>query len=253
MTMTMRRVEAAQVEEEFLAADDARVDEWGLQRTVRHHALQLDEEGRRRARGSALAELCLLLCDGDETRAAALREKWGEGSVEEKEEENANRIEETKGGEKGAEESVEEGREEMEGNRREEIEENRIEIMEENSKREIEENNKYSENTTQKEDNANPDTSSHVSQKTAASDIPQRTAENSSQTHYDASSISTDPSDPTSTRLRSTRPVHGREGVFLRFHPLYRDYFDWMLQDGLDKAMVEEAMRTQGLDPAVGE
>ena len=82
MTMTMRRVEDATTEEPFLAAGDARVGAWGLRRAVRHHALRLDEEGRRRGRGSAWTELCLLLCDGEETRAAALREKLGGESVE---------------------------------------------------------------------------------------------------------------------------------------------------------------------------
>ena len=90
MTMTMRRVEDATTEEPFLAAGDARVGAWGLRRAVRHHALRLDEEGRRRGRGSAWTELCLLLCDGEETRAAALREKLGGESVEDGMTENEN-------------------------------------------------------------------------------------------------------------------------------------------------------------------
>ena len=286
MTMTLRRVDSTETEEPFLEAADVRVGEWGLQRAVRHHALRLDGEGRRRAKGSALMELCLLLCDGNEVRAAALREKWGESGEDDGREESANRIENDEGGiveTGGAEENVEteaQAKTEMEVQENSvemEVQENSVE-MEAQAKTEMEvqensvemgdqENNdemgdqaiitqqvtqdsntqQDTQETTQKpiqeanteketqETNPTPDTSSLVSQKTAAS------------------SISTDPSDPSSARLRSSRPVHGREGVFLRFHPLYRDYFDWMLQDGLDKAMVEEAMRTEGLDPAVGE
>ena len=278
MTMTLRRVDSTETEEPFLEAADVRVGEWGLQRAVRHHALRLDGEGRRRAKGSALMELCLLLCDGNEVRAAALREKWGESGEDDGREESANRIENGEGGmveTGGAEENVEteaQVKTEMEVQENSvemEVQENSVEMGDQENSVEMgdQENNdemgdqaiitqqdtqdsntqQDTQETTQKpiqeanteketqETNPTPDTSSLVSQKTAAS------------------SISTDPSDPSSARLRSSRPVHGREGVFLRFHPLYRDYFDWMLQDGLDKAMVEEAMRTEGLDPAVGE
>lgn len=268
MTMTMRRVEDATTEEPFLAAGDARVGAWGLRRAVRHHALRLDEEGRRRGRGSAWTELCLLLCDGEETRAAALREKLGGESVEDGENENEN----SENGENGENEN---GKEENENTDNDKNEEKDMEKSGENANNAEEESNPIERNNTQAnreqpvineppantariEENPKPETennlesSSLVSQKTATSDLPQRTAENASQTHYDASSVSTDLSDAASARFRSPRPVHGREGVFLRFHPLYRDYFDWVLQDGLDKAMVEEAMRTQGLDPAVG-
>ena len=260
MTMTLRRVDSTETEEPFLEAADVRVGEWGLQRAVRHHALRLDGEGRRRAKGSALMELCLLLCDGNEVRAAALREKWGESGEDDGREESANRIENDEGGiveTGGAEENVET---EAQAKTEMEVQENSVEMGDQENNDEMgdqaiitqqvtQDSNTQqdTQETTQKpiqeanteketqETNPTPDTSSLVSQKTAAS------------------SISTDPSDPSSARLRSSRPVHGREGVFLRFHPLYRDYFDWMLQDGLDKAMVEEAMRTEGLDPAVGE
>lgn len=278
--MTMRRVEDATTEEPFLAAGDARVGAWGLRRAVRHHALRLDEEGRRRGRGSAWTELCLLLCDGEETRAAALREKLGGESVEDGENENENsengknENENSENGENNGEN--ENGREENENTDNDKTEEKDMEKSGENANNAEEESNPIERNNTQTnreqpvineppantariEENPKPETennlesSSLVSQKTATSDLPQRTAENASQTHYDASSVSTDLSDAASARFRSPRPVHGREGVFLRFHPLYRDYFDWVLQDGLDKAMVEEAMRTQGLDPAVDE
>ena len=45
--------------------------------------------------------------------------------------------------------------------------------------------------------------------------------------------------------------IRGREGVFIRYHPTYRDYFDWLLEDGLDKAIIEESMKSEHLDPSV--
>ena len=43
----------------------------------------------------------------------------------------------------------------------------------------------------------------------------------------------------------------GRKGVLLRFHPKIRDYFDWLLEDGLDRHVVETSMREEGIDPIV--
>ena len=45
--------------------------------------------------------------------------------------------------------------------------------------------------------------------------------------------------------------VRGREGVFIRYHPIYRDYFDWLLDDGLDRSVIEDSMKSEQLDPSV--
>ena len=52
---------------------------------------------------------------------------------------------------------------------------------------------------------------------------------------------------------KTTATPKGRKGVLLRFHPRVRDFFDWWLDDKLDKAIVEASMKEEGIDPGVGE
>lgn len=70
-------------------------------------------------------------------------------------------------------------------------------------------------------------------------------------------------SSPTSREVIATSPklgvtfmkdrvTQGRKGVFLRYHPDYKDFFDWWLEDGLDKETVELSIQSEGLDPKVG-
>ena len=57
--------------------------------------------------------------------------------------------------------------------------------------------------------------------------------------------------DPPPSFAKTNGSPKGRKGVLLRFHPKIRDYFDWLLEDGLDRHVVETSMREEGIDPIV--
>ena len=59
------------------------------------------------------------------------------------------------------------------------------------------------------------------------------------------------PSSPRRTVVKKGTPMRGRKGVFLRYHPDYREFFDWWLDDGISKEAVETSMRSEGFDSTV--
>lgn len=59
------------------------------------------------------------------------------------------------------------------------------------------------------------------------------------------------PSSPRRTVVKKGTPMRGRKGVFLRYHPDYREFFDWWLDDGISKEAVETSMRSEGYDSTV--
>lgn len=66
------------------------------------------------------------------------------------------------------------------------------------------------------------------------------------------STISQQPvSSPRKTVVQKGTAMRGRRGVFLRYHPDYREFFDWWLDDGINKEAVEMSMRSEGYDSTV--
>lgn len=93
-------------------------------------------------------------------------------------------------------------------------------------------------NETPKDDHPSNETPQNS---TPASETPQNTTP----------ANETPKNDPPPSFAKTNGSPKGRKGVLLRFHPKIRDYFDWLLEDGLDRHVVETSMREEGIDPIV--
>ena len=212
----------------------------GLRTLVRNHSLQLspaskqllaeEEENRQ-----LLLHFGLLLFDGDVEKARVF---VGEEVKEEEEEVKEVKEEEEKEEEKEEEEKEEVKEEEEE---KEEVKEvNKEENKEEgnarvNEEQEPEQNKKETPSLPSKEPNSELEaTTTPLPTSTPILGAPH-------------------PETLPKSFAKTTATPKGRKGVLLRFHPRVRDFFDWWLDDKLDRAIVEASMKEEGIDPGVGE
>lgn len=214
----------------------------GLRTLVRNHSLQLspaskqllaeEEENRQ-----LLLHFGLLLFDGDVEKARVFVE-------EEEEEEEVKEVKE--------EEVKEEENKEVEVDKEEM---NRV--KEEEKKEEVKEVNKE-ENKEEGNARVNEEQEPEQNKKETPS-LPSK--EPNSELEATATPLPTNtpilgaphPETLPKSFAKTTATPKGRKGVLLRFHPRVRDFFDWWLDDKLDRAIVEASMKEEGIDPGVGE
>lgn len=85
-----------------------------------------------------------------------------------------------------------------------------------------------------------------------SSEPPQNTTPSNETLKRDGTAANETPKNqPPPSFAKTNGSPKGRKGVLLRFHPRIRDYFDWLLEDGLDRHVVETSMREEGIDPIV--
>ena len=210
--------------------------ETGMKELVRHHSLQLSPASKELVNLEAeenriVFQFGLLLFDGDVERARELVKecKMKEGGVDVSKSSNS------------ASESVGD------------VLKNAVSATAHSSdvsKEAIPSNETLNENGTQSNEMPTRDvTPSNEASKDAhpSNETPQRdeTPQNTTPANE------TPKNDPPPSFTKTNGSPKGRKGVLLRFHPKIRDYFDWLLEDGLDRHVVETSMREEGIDPIV--
>ena len=215
----------------------------GLHTLVRNHSLQLspaskqllaeEEENRQ-----LLLHFGLLLFDGDVEKARVFVE-------EEEEEEEVKEVKE--------EEVKEEENKEVEVDK-EEMNRVKEEEKKEEKKEEVKEVNKE-ENKEEGNARVNEEQEPEQNKKETPSKEPNSELEATTTPLPTSTPILGAPHPETLPKsfAKTTATPKGRKGVLLRFHPRVRDFFDWWLDDKLDRAIVEASMKEEGIDPGVGE
>lgn len=250
MTLLSAAVDAASPLSQFLKPSDC--FQVGLCGLVRNHSLQLSPASKQfvekeEADRQLLLHFGLLLFDGDVEKARMFvneeMKKGGDGVKEVMLKEEVKEVKEVK----EEKEMVKEEDVKEEKEKKEEEEETLKEVKKEEEKEEEEKEEKNTEETQKTTQESPTETTPVPSAKPSLPTLSTKTQIlGASPTPMTAESL------PKSF-AKTTATPKGRRGVLLRFHPKVRDFFDWWLDDKLDKGIVETSMKDEGIDPGVGE